>query len=98
VRPGRAGRRHGGAGGATHGGAGHVHPSRDEAGHAANGRPPTPEAGPGPAAGHSTSSMTLKIGMYSAMTIDPTMPPRTPIISGSISAVSDSVVDSTCWS
>ena len=43
-------------------------------------------------------SKILKIGMYSAMIIDPTMPPRTAIMSGSMSAVSCSVVDSTSWS
>ena len=41
------------------------------------------------------SSNTLKIGMYKAMIIDPTMPPRKAIISGSMSAVSASVVAST---
>lgn len=41
------------------------------------------------------SSNTLKIGMYSAMIIDPTIPPRKAIISGSINAVSASVVAST---
>ena len=41
------------------------------------------------------SSNTLKIGMYNAMIIDPTMPPRNAIISGSIRAVNASVVAST---
>ena len=41
------------------------------------------------------SSNTLKIGMYRAMIIDPTMPPRKAIMSGSMSAVSASVVAST---
>ena len=43
-------------------------------------------------------SKILKIGMYNATIIEPTMPPRKAIISGSIRAVSDSVVDSTSWS
>lgn len=40
----------------------------------------------------------LKIGMYNATIIEPMMPPNSAIISGSISAVNDSVVDSTSWS
>ena len=40
-------------------------------------------------------SKILNIGMYSAMTIAPTMPPSTAIMIGSINDVSDSVVDST---
>ncbi len=43
-------------------------------------------------------SKTLKIGMYSATIIPPTMPPRNAIMSGSMSAVSASVVASTSWS
>ncbi len=41
------------------------------------------------------ASKMLNIGMYSAMTMPPTMAPITPIMSGSIIAVSDCVVDST---
>lgn len=41
------------------------------------------------------SSKTLKIGRYRAMIMEPTTPPRKAIISGSISAVSASVVAST---
>ena len=44
------------------------------------------------------SSKILKIGMYSAMTMKPTMPPRNSIITGSTSVVSASVVASTSWS
>lgn len=39
-----------------------------------------------------------KIGMYMAMTMAPTIPPRKAIISGSISEVSWAVVASTSWS
>jgi len=49
-------------------------------------------------AGYLTSSKILKMGMYIATIIDPTMPPRPAIISGSMSAVNDSVVASTSWS
>ena len=45
-----------------------------------------------------TSSNTLKIGMYSAMSMAPIMPPTTAIMMGSINEVSASVVASTCWS
>jgi hypothetical protein len=41
---------------------------------------------------------TWKIGMYKAMIIDPMMPPRTAIMSGSIRLVRASVVASTSWS
>jgi hypothetical protein len=51
-----------------------------------------------PAADYLMRSKILKIGMYRAMIIDPMMPPSTAIISGSISAVRDSVVASTSWS
>jgi len=43
-------------------------------------------------------SNTEKIGMYSAMIIDPMIAPSTAIINGSISEVSASVVASTSWS
>jgi hypothetical protein len=43
-------------------------------------------------------SKILKMGMYRAMIIDPTRPPRIAIMMGSMSAVSWSVVDSTSWS
>jgi hypothetical protein len=39
----------------------------------------------------STASLMLKIGMYSAMSIEPTMVPTTTISSGSMTAVSCSV-------
>ena len=44
---------------------------------------------------YSMSSKILNIGMYNAMTIPPTIPPRTPIISGSSIAVRDSVAEVT---
>jgi hypothetical protein len=50
------------------------------------------------ACGYLTSSKILKIGMYIATIIDPTIAPRPAIISGSMRAVSDSVVASTSWS
>ncbi len=43
-------------------------------------------------------SKILKIGMYMATIMLPTIAPRKAIMSGSISAVSDSVVASTSWS
>ena len=70
-------------------------------------RRPGPGDAPDPGRGRACSvaesvylirSKILKIGMYRAMIIAPTMPPRNAIISGSISAVSDSVVASTSWS
>ena len=42
--------------------------------------------------GYWISSKILNMGMYSATTIDPTMPPSTAIIRGSSIAVSDSVI------
>ncbi len=54
--------------------------------------------GHGAPTNHLMSSKILNIGMYRAMIIAPTMLPRTPIITGSIRDVSDSVVDSTSWS
>ena len=47
---------------------------------------------------YSMSSKIMNIGMYSEITIAPTMPPRKAIITGSSSAVSDSVVAATSWS
>jgi hypothetical protein len=44
------------------------------------------------------SSKILNIGMYRAMTMDPTIPPKKAIMIGSISATRDSVIDSTSWS
>jgi hypothetical protein len=41
-----------------------------------------------------TRSKMANIGMYRAMTMPPTIAPMTPIINGSINAVSDSAVDS----
>lgn len=49
-------------------------------------------------AGHSMSAKTPKMGMYMAMTMEPTMAPMTTIMSGSMRLVSCSVVDSTSWS
>jgi hypothetical protein len=48
--------------------------------------------------GYLIRSKILKMGMYRAMIIDPMMPPSMAIMSGSISAVNDSVVASTSWS
>ena len=45
-----------------------------------------------------TRSITLKMGMYRAMIMEPTTPPRKAIISGSIRLVSASAVASTSWS
>ena len=50
------------------------------------------------AAAYWMRSKTLKIGIYIAMIIDPTIAPRKAIINGSMSAVSASVVASTSWS
>ena len=43
-------------------------------------------------------SWILKIGRKTDNTIPPTITPMTPIMIGSINAVSDSTVASTCWS
>lgn len=50
---------------------------------------------PRPPPGHSMRLNTSNIGMYNAMTMAPTRPPRTRIINGSSIAVSDSVVAAT---
>ena len=47
-----------------------------------------------PRIGYWIMSKMANIGMYRAMTMPPTIPPMTPISSGSIMAVRDSVVDS----
>ena len=49
-------------------------------------------------ASYEMTFMRVKIGMYSAMIIDPMMAPMTTIISGSMRAVRASVVASTSWS
>lgn len=48
-----------------------------------------------PGAAHSMSANTPKIGMYMAMTMEPTIAPMTTIMRGSMRLVSCSVVDST---
>ena len=67
--------------------------------------PATPDEGPGTThrarrhAGHFLiRSKILKIGMYIAMIMPPTTPPRTMIMIGSIRAINCSVVASTSWS
>ncbi len=44
------------------------------------------------------ASWILKMGRNTERTMPPTMMPMTPIMSGSISEVNDSTIDSTCWS
>ncbi|CAN5700954.1 hypothetical protein BH20ACT23_BH20ACT23_06700 [soil metagenome] len=58
----------------------------------------TARASPGTSIGYLINSKILNIGMYRAMTIAPTMPPRKAIMIGSISDTRDSVIDSTSWS
>ncbi len=75
-------------------------PPPEGARHATGGRPCSGRP-PGVGVETTYSVMRLnteKIGMYSAMIIDPMMPPSTAIISGSMRDVSASVVDSTSWS
>jgi hypothetical protein len=60
--------------------------------------PDASASGPPCCSSYLTSSKILKIGMYMATIIEPTMAPRPAIIRGSMSAVRDSVVASTSWS